>query len=1056
MPGLFIVVLLALIGGAILVVAGAIMGIIAKRRTEELHRRLVEAERRLRQLERAASQPAALSAPPLRPSSPPTAASAAGSPPPPASAAGGAAAAPAAVLADRHAATPPEPEPPAEPPSAPAAPGEPAAAPSAPAPALPPAAGQADAAPRPAASLGPQPGSLAGVEAILGLRWLTWVGVGLLFLGIAFFLKYAYDRDWLGHFFGPRLRIATATALALALAVAGWRSLGRGMIALGQGLLGGGQALLYLTIFAAFQPAMLVVPAPLIGTSTAFILMAVVTAAGLTAAVRRDAIAMAFIAVLGGIAAPVLVSSGQDAREALFAYLLLLDLGVLGVALHRRWRMLDLLAFAGTVLLFVGWFATWHHRHAQPDLPTLAWLCAFHLVFLLLPFAHHWRHRSAITVERFALALANLAWTLGYAAWMLHERAPLLLALGCLAGAALYLALALATVRRLGEDRRTRDGFLALAALQLTLGLFYLLPVDGITTAWFVEAAVLLWLGYRFAHVQTRWAALAVLAVALARTLAVHLPDADVSAAFLANRWFIALAVAALGLAGFALVHRQHGASGAERTLARCCGHGSALWLLLAGTLEILRHADGHAAAWTAVSPAMAITWLQLAGTAGLLAWAGRHASQATLLTALLPLAAAVVAASAAYARYPAEALPLLNGCGFGAAAICAALILAGATARRIAAAELAASLFGMAQLALVASASVEALAWMQRGEARPAASTLTQTLAWIWVLAGIAGSLLAQAWLSRRVLILAAIPLLLGLATCLGLYLHRLDPHLLAANQRFLLGALACAAVAWMGTVARRLQAAPAAPGGGAIPGIALALMGAFAIAESVSWSHAAFDGDAASGWTAWLLGLSAVLIALGGWWRHRATGNQGLRSVALLALAAGLVLPLAVFLTAWRAGLMFLNLRCGLLAAAIAVAVLWSQGSGLAWLRWLAFAAALLGLSAEPPAWLLEHIADRAEAGRMALFSVTVVWLLIASTLLGLGFARDRRSLRLIALGLFALTAAKLLILDMSGAQQLYRILAFVLVGLVFVGASWLYHRVGHRASRGRRPHP
>ena len=41
---------------------------------------------------------------------------------------------------------------------------------------------------------------------------------GLLFLGIAFFLQYAYDRDWLGHIFGPRLRIATATALAPSLA----------------------------------------------------------------------------------------------------------------------------------------------------------------------------------------------------------------------------------------------------------------------------------------------------------------------------------------------------------------------------------------------------------------------------------------------------------------------------------------------------------------------------------------------------------------------------------------------------------------------------------------------------------------------------------------------------------------------------------------------------------------------------------------------------------------------------------------------------------------------
>jgi hypothetical protein len=38
------------------------------------------------------------------------------------------------------------------------------------------------------------------------------------------------------------------------------------------------------------------------------------------------------------------------------------------------------------------------------------------------------------------------------------------------------------------------------------------------------------------------------------------------------------------------------------------------------------------------------------------------------------------------------------------------------------------------------------------------------------------------------------------------------------------------------------------------------------------------------------------------------------------------------------------------------------------------------------------------------------------------------------------------------MSGAQQLYRILAFVLVGLVFVAASWLYHRAERRLAAQR----
>jgi uncharacterized membrane protein len=41
-----------------------------------------------------------------------------------------------------------------------------------------------------------------------------------------------------------------------------------------------------------------------------------------------------------------------------------------------------------------------------------------------------------------------------------------------------------------------------------------------------------------------------------------------------------------------------------------------------------------------------------------------------------------------------------------------------------------------------------------------------------------------------------------------------------------------------------------------------------------------------------------------------------------------------------------------------------------------------------------------------------------------------------------------------DMSGAQQLYRILAFVLVGIVFVVASWLYHRFERRLAARRSP--
>ncbi|MCK5945439.1 MAG: DUF2339 domain-containing protein [Planctomycetes bacterium] len=860
----------------------------------------------------------------------------------------------------------------------------------------------------------------------------------------------AYDRDWLGRYFGPRLRLATAAGIALALGIAGWRSLRNGMAGLGQGLLGGSQAVLYLTVYAAFQPALLVVDQPLLGPTAAFALLAVVTALGLAVAVRLDAIAMAFLAVAGGFAAPALIHTGQDSRDALCTYLLVLDLGVLFVALWRRWRAVDLLAFAGTALLFGGWYAKWHHAHPQPD-ATLLWLAAFHLVFVLVPFAHHLRHRTPVTVERFALALANVAWTFGYAAWMLHTPAPRVLAAGCLGAAAIYAGLGVAVARRVGDDARTRDGFVTIAALLLTLGLFYLLPVDAITTGWAAEAAALLWLGYRYGNKATRLVALAVLLAAVVRTVGAHLPGSDPAAAFVRNRWLLTLAVTGLGIGIFGAIHRRFATNDDERTLSRLCGISAGYWTLAALGLEVVRHAGGHPDAWSAGRPAQAVAALLLIGTLAFLGWAARWPHRATFFAGLLPLAGAVVCTVVAYGTYPSDAQPGLNGCFVSGLSACAVTAYAAWRARRHPdTATAGGALFGAAQLLLTALVTFEVAAYLQRGEAQPTARTMAQALGWAWLAAALAGGFAAAGWSNRRVLALAALPLGCALVAAFVTYGESPGSFRLLANERFALAALACAALALTRPLLHRVGPTGAADVAAAA---ALALMTGFGVIEASTWGTATHTGNDAVGHVIWLNGLVFVLAAAGGWWRAAATDNRALRNVASLALLPALLLPLAVYLTNLDGSWMFANLRFGLVAAAIAAAALWARRDGYRWLRPACWTVALLALTAEPPTWLLDHVEDPDEARRRALFSVTVTWVLSAATMLFVGFARDLRPVRLGALALLALTAAKLLLLDMSGAQQLYRILAFVLVGVVFVGASWLYHRFERRLLGARR---
>jgi uncharacterized membrane protein len=83
--------------------------------------------------------------------------------------------------------------------------------------------------------------------------------------------------------------------------------------------------------------------------------MVLVTATAGALAVRRDALLVAVLGLVGGFLTPYLVSTGEDRPLSLFAYIALLDAGVVAVASRRRWPVLPLLGVAGSSLVYLGW-----------------------------------------------------------------------------------------------------------------------------------------------------------------------------------------------------------------------------------------------------------------------------------------------------------------------------------------------------------------------------------------------------------------------------------------------------------------------------------------------------------------------------------------------------------------------------------------------------------------------------------------------------------------------------------------------------------------------------
>ena len=161
--------------------------------------------------------------------------------------------------------------------------------------------------------------SRAEWEALIGGKFLNRIGALALIIGMGFFLKYAFDKNWISEW----LRVGIGAAAGVALLVGGRQSHRRDFQLFAQGLVGAGIAILYLSVYATFNFYHLV------SQPVAFVLMAGVTVLAFTQAFLYEAMAVSLLGWLGGFLTPFLLSTGETHPVALFTYLAMLDLGLI-------------------------------------------------------------------------------------------------------------------------------------------------------------------------------------------------------------------------------------------------------------------------------------------------------------------------------------------------------------------------------------------------------------------------------------------------------------------------------------------------------------------------------------------------------------------------------------------------------------------------------------------------------------------------------------------------------------------------------------------------------
>src|ERR1039458_688109 len=228
----------------------------------------------------------------------------------------------------------------------------------------------------------------ADLEKKIGQYWLNRVGIIAMLIGFSYFLKFAFENNGIG----PAGRSVIGLLAGIGLVIWSERFRARHYAAFSYSLKAVGIGTLYLSLWGAFQVY------HLIPSAAAFLAMVVVTAATVALALSQDAELLASFALIGGFSTPVLLSTGQNHEVILFSYVCLLDIAILAMAVVKPWRRLLWGSFAGTILLYAGWYSDYYSLD-QRGL-TVFFAALFAAIFAVIPLATRYERSTRFAVGR--------------------------------------------------------------------------------------------------------------------------------------------------------------------------------------------------------------------------------------------------------------------------------------------------------------------------------------------------------------------------------------------------------------------------------------------------------------------------------------------------------------------------------------------------------------------------------------------------------------------------------------------------------------------------------
>ncbi|MFC5282331.1 DUF2339 domain-containing protein [Pedobacter alpinus] len=322
-------------------------------------------------------------------------------------------------------------------------------------------------------------------EKFVGENLINKIGIAITIIGVAIGAKYSIEHELIS----PLTRIILGYVMGIALLAFGIK-LKQKYESYSAVLVSGAIAIMYFITFAAYSfyglfPQLL-----------AFALMLLFTVFTVVAAINYNKQVIALIGLVGAYAVPFLLSEGSGNVAVLFAYISIINAGILFLAFKKYWKSLYYASFIFTWLIFASWFITKYIAAEYFNL-SLAFLGVFFATFYAVFLIYKLSRKEKYQLDDILLLLANsfVFYGFGFAILSSTTACSAYLGLFTLFNAIIHFIVGSIIYKQKLADKNLFYLVAGLVLVFITVTIPVQLDGNWVTIVWACEAALLFWIG---------------------------------------------------------------------------------------------------------------------------------------------------------------------------------------------------------------------------------------------------------------------------------------------------------------------------------------------------------------------------------------------------------------------------------------------------------------------------------------------------------------------------------------------------------------------------------